>query len=231
MSIKPDIANWPVGTEIVFEDGVRGILKPAEPEAVQRGADNRGGKSLWLTKDNRGQAWNTWSDGYWRNSGNKGYEIKEIILPKGSTMDRQKVIRYLKEGEWSPIAGKFIYISFGQLSPEVQAVAIEIGHGEFIRVLHGGNTPCSPAGIFDFNCTYRLRADYEDKKESEYEYLEIKKGNVHYCYVLDGVKHITSAPSLVGFVGYADKDKEFVAHKIGGSFNPETCKYVVIEKG
>lgn len=68
--------KWPVGTKIVFEDGVKAVFK-----RPIRKSPTRDGKSLWLTRFTSGKEWNVFSRGYFDLIGNNGYRIVKVTIP------------------------------------------------------------------------------------------------------------------------------------------------------
>jgi hypothetical protein len=69
--------NWPVGTKIVFSDGVRAVFK--EPEGL---STVRNGKSLLLTHFSCGDKWGDWAEAYLDFIGEGSFTISKVSLPK-----------------------------------------------------------------------------------------------------------------------------------------------------
>jgi hypothetical protein len=138
-------------------------------------------------------------------------------------ISREQIIDILKNGARVQYdTGRMIergFVSFGQLPPEVQTVAKEIGKRHFTaEKITGLYMSCCVEDPFHPGVSYKLDPDYIDPpKESEFEYLEIKTDTVLETYfflmpdkvwpnnqVQKREGHlVTDAPAIVGFLGYA----------------------------
>jgi hypothetical protein len=81
-------------------------------------------------------------------------------------MNREAIIKSLKEGFNVQNVGKR-FISFGQMPPEVQAVAREIGPLEFEYLRPDGTFAMNLEQEFHKHITYHLRADWQDKPKED----------------------------------------------------------------
>ncbi len=106
---------------------------------------------------------------------------------------------------------------FGLMSEEMQAKAKEIGKGGYFEFYNeSGNsgvwTPNNRDSINEFACdmTYRLRADYTEPAEDEYESCEIsvdpETGKLCYRRHAHVEEFIYTASSLPNFAGYRYED-------------------------
>ena len=162
------------------------------------------------------------------------------------SITREQAIDILKNGLWMDSYEKAFYVSFGQLPPEVQVVAREIGRSNFEFYICEGTLVKCGKKEFSNSETVKLRQDYIDppkvKVEPEYEYLEIKTDTVERTYFFNLPDHVwpnnqvqkleghlvSEGQSIVGFLGYAkSKDKKgednFQQH-----FTPD-MKFVVLK--
>jgi hypothetical protein len=121
-------------------------------------------------------------------------------------MDRREMITILKDGykcyEGSSV--KYVYPSFGQLHPEVQGVAKEIGRTNFELVL--GDKLFGQCTVEDF-CggeVLRLRSDYEDKpQEPEYDERPVTLASEFYLCVGVDLACVLGRKNFAGYK-YAD---------------------------
>jgi len=136
-------------------------------------------------------------------------------------------------------------VSFGQLEPEVQAVAREIGRSNFEFYIFDGTLVKCCEKEFANSETVNLRQDYIDppkvKVEPEYEYLGIKTDTVERTYFFNLPDHVwpnnqvqkleghlvSEGQSIVGFLGYAKSINQ--KDSFSRTFTPD-MKFVVLKK-
>jgi hypothetical protein len=123
-------------------------------------------------------------------------------------MNRERIIDVLKNGGYyyEDLGGSYErkFLSFGQLSPEVQAVALTIPNDCFEYFRPDGTFAPNDVSPLRKHITYKLVADYIDKpKEPEYE---VKKINLLTDYLLDepdgAHMKLYTAPQYKSFAGY-----------------------------
>jgi hypothetical protein len=152
-------------------------------------------------------------------------------------MNREQIIDILKNGARVQYdTGRMIergFVSYGQLPPEVQTVAKEIGKRHFTaEKITGLYMSCCVEDPFHPGVSYKLDPDYIDPpKESEFEYLEIYKEKMRQwdreVYTVCNGFPATDAISFEGFLGYAktlDQTASF-----SQVFTPD-MKFVVLKK-
>jgi hypothetical protein len=142
-------------------------------------------------------------------------------------MTRDQVIDILKNGTRSEEFCKNVYVSFGQLPPEVQELARMIGRTNFeIMRQRGFFGRCTDNHFCDGEIL-RLRSDYEDKpQEPEYDERPV---------TLENKFHLCNGMYLVGvadhknFAGYRYADGMVGTSPVRLKSSPETNKPLDIE--